>query len=129
MAKKIEQLEAKSQKLFFKTLENYYPNIRQLTFAIPNGGFRTTLEAFHLKLEGVTAGIPDIFCAYAANGYHGLFIEMKKPVIKGAPKASVSPAQRIMIPLLEEQGYLVKVCYGSCEALDAILSYWNMTSQ
>lgn len=127
MVKRINHLEDAEQSALFKALTRYYPNIRQLTFAIPNGGYRTPIEAKRLQSQGVTPGIPDIFCAFASNDYHGLFIEMKRPAIKGSPKGQISPSQRLMISSLSSQGYLVKVCYGAHEALNVILDYWNLT--
>jgi hypothetical protein len=126
MRKKRLHIEDDEQALLFRKLTLYYPNIRQLTFHIPNGGKRTKLEAIRLRAQGVTAGVPDIFCAFASGEYHGLFIEMKKPIVKGESKPAISPAQKLMIEHLLFQGYCVKVCYGCAEALDTIVQYWNL---
>lgn len=79
----------------------------QLLFAIPNGGERNIIVAARMKKEGVRAGIPDLFLAVSSGGFHGLFIEMKKP--KGG---RVSKNQSSMMKLLSEQGYSAKVCCG-----------------
>lgn len=122
---KRQRLEENAQILLFKTLRDYYPVIRSLTFAIPNGGYRTPSEAKRLQASGVTPGVPDLFCAFPAANYHGLFIEMKKPLIKGQSKAVTTPEQRKWIVSLQEQGYMAEVCYGFDEALKCILDYWN----
>ncbi|MHC4621848.1 MAG: VRR-NUC domain-containing protein [Planctomycetota bacterium] len=46
-------------------------------YAIPNGGHRHKATAAKLKAEGVKRGVPDICLPYPAQGYHGLYIEMK----------------------------------------------------
>ena len=57
--------------------------------AIPNGaklpwrknrkGQRYSPEANKLKAEGLTPGICDLFLPYAAQGFHGFYLEMKRP--------------------------------------------------
>jgi hypothetical protein len=123
--KKRLRLEENAQILFFKTLKREYPALRKLTFAIPNGGYRTPTEAKRLQASGVTPGIPDIQSVFAAKGYHGLFIEMKKPHIQGQSKAVTTPLQKEKILLFREQGYMVEVCYGFEEAYKCLLDYWN----
>lgn len=90
----------------------------QLLFAIPNGGQRNVIVASKLKEEGVRPGVPDLFLATPACGYHGLFIEMKK--IKGG---RVSEYQKTMIERLKMNGYLVQVCEGWLDAKEVIMYY------
>ena len=87
-------------------------------FAIPNGGERNVIVASKLKAEGVRAGVPDLFLAWANRQYGGLFIEMKKP--KGG---RVSDVQKQYIELLTESGYKAVVCMGWIEAKAAIEDY------
>lgn len=102
---------------------NKYPEL-ELMFAIPNGGARHIAVAKKLKAEGVKAGVPDIFLPIARNGYHGLFIEMK--VGKNKPTES----QRNYLDKLEDEGYLIDVCYSSEEAYNLIMTYLkNATSE
>ena len=84
----------------------YKPELRWM-HAIPNGGKRTIGVARKLKAEGVTPGIPDIFCPFPRPGYSGLYIELKRT--KGS---STSPDQKEAIAYLESQGYAVAVCKG-----------------
>lgn len=89
-----------------------------LLFAIPNGGRRDSRTAASLKMEGVRPGVPDLLFAYQVLDYAGLFIEMK---VKGG---RVSPAQKEMMTLLEEEGgYKCVVAYGWEEALYAFKTY------
>jgi hypothetical protein len=87
-------------------------------FAIPNGGARNAVTGMNLKREGVRAGVPDLFLAWANRQYGGLFIEMKKT--KGG---RVSDAQKQYLELLEESGYKVAVCHGWLEAKASIEEY------
>ena len=97
------------------------PAKARLVFAIPNGGNRNEREAVRLKAEGVTAGIPDLCLPVARQGYHGLYIEMKKSVEDG--RSTVSTHQKEKIDELIQEGYHVEVCYGSVEAIAVIQSY------
>ncbi|MBQ9243546.1 MAG: VRR-NUC domain-containing protein [Proteobacteria bacterium] len=87
-------------------------------FAIPNGGARNAITGMNLKREGVRAGVPDLFLAWANRQYGGLFIEMKKS--KGG---RVSDAQKLYLDLLAESGYKVAVCHGWLEAKASIEAY------
>jgi hypothetical protein len=94
-----------------------YPALSNLA-AIPNGGHRHKAVAGKLKAEGVSAGFPDLICAFPSRGFHGLFIEMK--VKKGG---RVSPAQKEWIDRLLNAGYLAVVCKGFLEARDMLIWY------
>lgn len=100
-----------------------YPKIREVSFAIPNGGFRTKREARSLKLQGVTAGIPDNMVAYPVEPFHGLFIEIKTKGNKLTDKQSDK------INLLSSLGYKCEIAYNWQEAKDILLNYINSTSR
>ena len=89
-----------------------------LLFAIPNGGKRDIRTAQSMKMEGVRAGVPDLFFAHPTKSAYGLFIEMK--VVKGG---SVSADQKKMIQALEEEGYCCKVTKGCAVAFDVFVGY------
>src|SRR5271166_6214155 len=89
--------ESDEQIALFNTLDTYYPVIASLTHCVPNGGYRTKIEAIRLRAEGVRAGIPDIYCDFAAKGYHGLRIEFKPTVKRGQPKRYPTPEQKAKI--------------------------------
>lgn len=86
-------------------------------FHIPNGGSRNKIEAANLKRQGVRAGVPDLCIPLARKGYHGLYIEMK------AGKGKPTENQKEWLALLNENGYLAKVCVGAYEAIDLINWY------
>lgn len=87
-------------------------------FAIPNGGARSATTGAMLKAEGVRAGVPDLCLAVARQGFHALFIEMKK-----AKGGVVSASQEAMCAELRRQGYAVEICHGWQAAMTVITRY------
>ena len=84
-------------------------------FAIPNGGQRSIAAATRLKIEGVSAGVPDLFIPAWR-----LWVEMKR--IKGGV---LSAEQKDWIKYLDEVGYCVKVCKGAEDAKEQITAFFN----
>ena len=79
-------------------------------FAIPNGGLRGKSEALKLKVEGVTAGVPDL-----AIPAWLLWIEMKRT--KGG---KVDPDQADWHIYLREIGHTVLICRGCEDAIKQV---------
>lgn len=100
-----------------KMMDRLYPELR-LMFHVPNGGGRSKAEAGRFKMEGVKAGVPDIFLPVPRGNYHGMFIEMKKR--KGG---KVSAEQKVWISELNAQGYYAVVAFGWDEASSCIIDY------
>ena len=92
-------------------------------FAIPNGGRRRKLEAARLKKQGVKAGVSDIFIALPIGRYSGLFMELKRPMVKNSPKPVVSDNQKIWLKRSLHAGYYSCVCYGFDDAVKVIEDY------
>ena len=95
-----------------------------MVFAIPNGGFRPGRGGAYMKEEGVKAGVPDLFLPVARRGWHGLFIEMKKP------KGRVSIPQMAMMALLKKQDFLcytIRSLNDFCDVLTWYLGYEENT--
>ena len=86
-----------------------------LLYAIPNGGKRAIKTAVALKKQGVKRGVPDMCLPVARGGYHGLYIELKRP--KGGV---VSETQKSWITALNTQGYKAIICHGAAEAIEQI---------
>ena len=87
-------------------------------FAIPNGGRRSSLEAFKFKRTGVKSGIPDICIPIPTKSYHGLWIELKRK-----EGGRVSDNQTYWLAYLNSVGYSAKVAYGFDEAKNIITEY------
>ena len=85
---------------------------------IPNGGRRDKITGARLKAEGVVAGVPDVFLASPRQGFHGLYIEMKRQ--RGG---TVQATQKELITALRLAGYRVEVCKGWWEAREVIENY------
>lgn len=95
-----------------------HPKLK-LLFAIPNGGERNPIVASRLKAEGVKSGVPDLFLPVARHGYHGFFIEMKKP------KGTIGPNQPAWEVALKEEGFAHMYAYGWEQAASAL--QWYLT--
>lgn len=91
--------------------------------AIPNGGTRgdddtsRKIRGGNLKAEGVRAGVADTFLPVARGGYHGLYIEMKKPGEKPTKE------QLEFRDFVWERGYGWMCCDTFTKAVDALQSY------
>ncbi len=92
-------------------------SLSELMHHSPNGGHRHIVTAKRFKDMGTLAGFPDLFLFVSKGGYHGLFVELKKP------KGRVSAIQQSRLDTLNEQGYRAVVCYGFDESIKAITDY------
>lgn len=96
------------QREFVSWFRKNYPD--DTLFAIPSGGKRGAATAARLKLEGVIAGVPDLFWLKRA-----CWIEMKKP------GGRLSKSQKQFIARAMAAGYQVIVAYGFDEAVRKVL--------
>ena len=115
--------EAQHQALLIKwtqlpSIREQYPELK-LLHHIPNGGKRDTIEAKHLKAQGVKSGVPDLCLPVARKEYHGLYIEMKTET--GKP----SDNQKWWIEQLNGQKYKAVICHGWEEARKCLTDYLN----
>ena len=89
---------------------------------VPNGGSRNILEGVKFKKMGVRKGVCDLMLLIPKNGFHALFVELKRPKKKGK-HIKVYPDQRDFLKRKNEQGYKSVVCYGADEAIEEIKKY------
>lgn len=126
MKNKDEHIEQVKLFQFLRLLSAQYPAL-QFVFAIPNesygGGRYAMLRGKYFKAEGRKRGVPDIFVPIPSKGYHGLFIEMKKPKHL---KPSISKEQKQYLKFLNKQGYKAIVCYGFEHAKQVICDYLDL---
>ena len=114
--------ESVEQATLVAWLKRSYPSLRM--FSIPNGAHlagsiaQRSKQVQKLKLQGMEPGVCDLMLPCARNGYHGLFIEMKRK--KGS---TTSSEQKEWIQYLSEQGYKAEVCKGWESARDLIIEY------
>lgn len=116
---KPQRVEDQHQIAYLEWLKIYYPYIFRLTARITNEGKRNQILGAKM---GIKPGMPDLFIFYPSFNYHGLGIELKRPIVKGAAKPAVTQAQKEMIQLLNAQGYFAKICYSWTDAAD--LTKW-----
>jgi len=113
----------------------FQPRLRDLAFAVPNGGKRNRIEAAIMQGLGVRPGVPDIFIplpvlrrSLEPGEACGLFIEMKAPAVKLAYQkdlrvGTLSQEQRVWLARLEAVGYKAKCARGFEEAREIIEKY------
>jgi len=99
--------------------------IRELKWfhAIPNGGDRDQITAGKMKAEGVKSGVLDCFLPVARKGFHGLYIEMKKPGMQKAKNGGLSENQVEFGNFAVANGYKCVVCYTWIEAVNVLKEY------
>jgi len=103
----------------------------KLLYAVPNGAFmggetaqaklRGIQRYRKLEAEGLKKGVPDICLPCARQGFHGLYIELKR--IKGG---TVSHEQKEWLSALNTEGYKAVVCRGFDEAREIIEEYLSI---
>lgn len=124
--RKQHRVEDKHQMAYFEWLERQYPLVFPVTIHVPNEGIRNQIIGAKM---GIKPGVPDIvmFVPSYKDGlvYHGLCIEMKRPIVKGKPKPVVSAEQSIMISRLRANDYKCYICYNWLEAKEATEDYLN----
>jgi hypothetical protein len=100
--------EHEEQRELVKWFRQTFKGVR--IFAIPNGGARDITTAARLKVEGVSAGVPDLY----VPAWH-LWIEMKRT--KGGV---IDKNQKDWHEYLTSIGDIVIVGYGADEAKSLI---------
>jgi hypothetical protein len=96
----------------------------ELLLHIPNGGQRGAAAGALLAKMGVRPGVPDLFLAYPANGYSGLWLELKRD-----KSACLSAEQKWWQSQLPALGYAHAVARSLEEAQAAISRYLNPDPQ
>ena len=98
-------------------MENQIPEL-ELLYHVPNGGLRSKTEAVRFKRVGVKAGVPDLCLPVARDGFHGLYIELKRK-----EGGKLSEAQTEWMARLIDQHYLAICCHGAEDACAIIYGY------
>lgn len=73
---------------------------QEIWYHVPSEGIRKPQYRAKLKLMGFRAGIPDICLMLPSDGYHGLFVELKKA------GGTASKDQKKMLSMLTKMGYI-----------------------
>jgi VRR-NUC domain len=108
--------EASIQRAVIQFLKAKYP---RALYCASAGGMRTSYsQAARMKMTGYKRGFPDLAIYEPRNGYHGLFLELKKE--GGYP----SPEQKAWIEELTKRGYSAYICTGYDETTRIIDNYF-----
>ena len=94
-----------------------YRNLAKVIFAVPNGGYRNSIEAGIMKAEGVTAGVADVILLVPRGGYSSLCIEFK--TLKGKQTEHQKEWQRAA----EKQGNKYIICRSFDDFRDKVNEY------
>jgi hypothetical protein len=110
--------EAQEQEALIKRAQ-YHPITREYLYAIPNDGIRTPQQGARFKRRGLRPGVSDVFLSYPYNGYHGLYIELKRRDKNAKP----TKEQAEWIEKVSKVGYAAHVARGWEEAWQQIEEY------
>ena len=89
----------------------------QFLFHIPNETTGGQGWIARNRQMGCRKGVPDLMLPVPMHGFHGLFIEMKKP------GGRLDEMQKRWLKALEQFGYKAICCKGWEEAKDALQGY------
>lgn len=109
--------EAQEQIALLKWI-HLQPKIRDYVISIPNEGMRSKRLGQKMVLMGLSKGASDIFIAYPANGYHGMWMELKR-----VSDSRVTASQVGFLDRMNKIGYATALCFGWIEGKEAIESY------
>ncbi|MHB9161388.1 MAG: hypothetical protein ACYC6W_10985 [Nitrosotalea sp.] len=109
--------------IVFYEWAQYHPICRNYLIHIANEGKTSFNYGKKLKKMGKKAGVCDYFLAYPSNGYHGLWIEMKRNKKYTLSQIKTWDLQYDFMKNMLEVNYLAQVTYGAQEAISLIKKY------
>lgn len=114
-----EDAEQKNLITWAEVAASRYPELR-LLYHVPNsgGGPQHINYSRKLKAMGLKSGVPDLVLPVARQGFHGLYLELKRRA-----GGDVSEAQRRWHFELRQEDYRVEVCRGADAARDVLIDY------
>ena len=121
--------ESKIQHCCVNWFRRTFPQVANLLFAVPNGGWRGARAGAMMVYEGQVKGVADLILLYPKGGKSSLCIEMKVPKRTGSSAGRQSPAQIAWQTLVEENGSTYVVCHGLVEFVRAVCIYLHTNPQ
>jgi len=119
--------ESSHQKaMFLWAAQSKNPLFTRLLFSVPNGGERDSVTASKMKAEGVKTGVSDTILLVPRDRFHGLCLELKRPIYKpkrAGSSGGLSDDQISFGSAVTEQGYAFAVAYGWEEAVRYLQKY------
>lgn len=101
-------------------LRAQHPKIAEHTLHIGNERKASYYAGYIMKRMGVLKGASDLFMAWPAGGFHGLFIEVKSKI--GRPSAE----QKAFLQRMRDVGYRAEICYGAEEVINTMKDYLSL---
>lgn len=121
--------ESKIQHICVSWFRQTFPDVGNLLFAVPNGGWRGVKAAMTCKYEGQVNGVADLILLYPSGGKSSLCIEMKVPKRKGSQAGKQSKDQMVWQKLVESNGSTYEICHGLFEFIEAVCNYIRVPSK
>ena len=100
---------------------DYCDLMRIVCVHIPNESKRSQAYGAKMKRMGLRKGFPDLFIPTARNGFHGLFIELKRD-----KESRPTKEQLEWLSHLNREGYRAIIAYGVDEAMKEIKKYMGI---
>lgn len=122
LKRKLEPLEHNQQVSIFEwadRMSKKYPELKLLNGSL-NGVRLTPGQAKKAKASGMKKGFPDINLPVERNGWHGLYIELKRQY-----SGSLSKEQIWWLEQLIDNKYYAVCCRGKEHTIKTILEYLN----
>lgn len=121
--------ESKIQHICVSWFRRTFPQVANLLFAVPNGGWRGARAGAKMVYEGQVRGVADLILLFPKGGKSSLCIEMKVPKRKGSQAGKQSAVQIAWQTLVEQHGSTYAVCHGLIEFVKAVCSYLQVNPQ
>lgn len=121
--------ESKIQHICVSWFRRTFPQVANLLFAVPNGGWRGARAGAQMVYEGQVKGVADLILLFPKGGKSSLCIEMKVPKRKGSQAGKQSAVQIAWQTLVEQHGSIYAVCHGLIEFVKAVCSYLQINPQ
>lgn len=121
--------ESKIQHICVTWFRRTFPNVANLLFSVPNGGWRGSRAGATMRYEGQVSGVADLILLFPKGGKSSLCIEMKVPRRKGSRAGRQSDEQIAWQRLVEEHGSTYVVCHGIVEFVEAVCKYLKTDPQ
>lgn len=118
MTRRIDRPEQQFQASLVKTLRSVLTP-QTTFFAVPNGGFRSKVEAAIMVGQGVMPGVPDIVVVHDGRAFG---LELK------SPKGTLSTSQHAAHAILSYAGMKIEIARSTDEAL-MHLARWGIPTR
>lgn len=96
-----------------------YPKLKNILFAVPNGGRRDAVTGARLKDEGATSGVADLILLRSNRSYGALCVEMK------TADGIQSESQKDWQKEVEAMGNKYVICRSLDEFMKVVTEYLN----